>query len=178
MLKRNSLVIGIVVLVIAASTAGIFFFVRQKPTPDAPSLARVSLPDVTLKDLDGHEIRLSDIRGKPAVISLWASWCPLCKDQLKQLETVQRNGVVFIAINRGESAEQVRQVVQELGIGSTTLMLLDNDDMIYQTSGGFAMPETFFVDKSGKVRERQLGLSSVEALQRRVQDLKKLSTDL
>ena len=50
-------------------------------------------------------------------------------------------------------------------------MLLDSDDTLYHAVGGFAMPETLFVDKDGKIQERIRGLAGIEEFRRHVQDL-------
>src|SRR4051794_33096492 len=47
-------------------------------------------PDVTFNDPDGDEISLSDFRGVPVLINLWASWCAPCVKELPTLDKLAR----------------------------------------------------------------------------------------
>lgn len=183
MTRKTTIHIWLLVLVIAGAVAGMFVFRNKSPTINRLPRVSRSVPDAVLKGVDGGGVKLSDFRGKAMVISFWASWCSLCTDELKQLDSVQKSsirgdgGVVFIAINRGESVEQVQKIIQEFGVGASVVILLDNDDGLYQALGGFAMPETLFIDKNGVIQEHRRGSMTTEELRRRMQDLKKLSTD-
>ncbi|MBI3442519.1 MAG: TlpA family protein disulfide reductase [Candidatus Sungbacteria bacterium] len=173
-MSKTYVIIGVFLFIILALGAAPFFLKHKSSVSDTASRASVSLPNTTLKSADGNDVNLSDFRGKPLVINLWASWCPFCKDELLNLAYLQREygeKITVIAINRGESPGQIQKMRQELGIGTSSVMLLDSDDTLYQTLGGFAMPEILFVNKDGMIRQHQRGLISREELRRRVQDL-------
>lgn len=174
MTKWTYTLVGALIFVMAGTATGIFVFKNKTPVVKLLPPVSGSLPDAALKGLDGREIKLSDFRGKPFILNLWASWCPLCIDGLRQLVSVQKEfsgKILFIAINRGESAEQVQKIIQELSIGTSSTMLLDNDDTLYQTLGGFAMPEMLFIDKDGVIKDHQRGPSTLEELRRHAQNL-------
>ncbi|MBI5502365.1 MAG: TlpA family protein disulfide reductase [Deltaproteobacteria bacterium] len=48
-----------------------------------------ALPDATFRDLAGNAVRTADLRGKPAVIAFWATWCTSCKAELDHLKAVR-----------------------------------------------------------------------------------------
>jgi thiol-disulfide isomerase/thioredoxin len=185
MIKRSPVFIGLFLFLILGLGVGGFFLRHKNLTPGAAPQIPLSLPDIALKNVDGRDVRLSDFsaagggsasggRGKPLVIILWASWCSLCKDQLRQYFTVQkefsgRGEIVFLAINRAESAAQVQSIAQELGIASSSSLLLDYNDALYRKLGGFSMPETLFMDQDGVIQERQRGPMVVEELRRHIQ---------
>ncbi|NBX46179.1 MAG: TlpA family protein disulfide reductase [Chloroflexi bacterium] len=76
-------------------------------------------PDFALPSLDGSTIKLSDYRGRPVWINVWASWCPPCRAELPDIaavsreyvtasETAANTGLAIILISIGEEAEVVR----------------------------------------------------------------------
>jgi len=75
----------------------------QSARPADPDLIGKPAPDFTLKDLDGREIALKDLRGKAVLLNFWGSWCPPCREELPQLEALYKalkdKGQVVIGID-------------------------------------------------------------------------------
>jgi peroxiredoxin len=44
--------------------------------------------DFMLRDIEGHQVRLSDFRGKTVLLAFWATWCPPCKEELPMLQKI------------------------------------------------------------------------------------------
>lgn len=72
-------------------------------------------PSAALEDLDGNDVDLLDyVRGKPALIEFWATWCELCEALQPQLDQIQaRHGsdvnVVAVAVGVAQSVRRVRR---------------------------------------------------------------------
>ena len=84
------------------------------PAPHGPVQAGKPAPNFTLTDLDGHQVSLSQLKGKPVLISFWATWCVPCRDELPLIRDEylahRAEGFSVIAINFGdESADTVRK---------------------------------------------------------------------
>lgn len=131
-------------------------------------------PDFTLQDIQGVNVRLSSYQGRPVVINLWATWCPFCLEELADMVTAQKEfseKVIFIAVNRAEPLEKITKYLQEAHLEGSLLFLQDLSDSVYQSLGGFSMPETIFVDRDGMMRDRRRGPMNLEEMRRRVEKI-------
>src|SRR6266853_368981 len=83
------------------------------PAPHGPVQVGKPAPDFTLKDIDGHIVALSALKGKPVLINFWATWCLPCRDELPLIRDAylahRAEGLTIVAIDFGdESAATVR----------------------------------------------------------------------
>jgi len=131
-------------------------------------------PDFALQDYDGKTVRLADFTGKPMVINSWAAWCPFCRKELPDFVTAQKefgDQVVIIAIDRQESLTVAKGFTDEQGTTNDLIFLLDPKDSFYQSIAGFSMPETIFVDSSGKIVFHKRGPMDINEIRERIQQL-------
>jgi cytochrome c biogenesis protein CcmG/thiol:disulfide interchange protein DsbE len=121
-------------------------------------------PDFSLSDYDGSLVSLSDFDNQPLIINSWATWCPFCVKELDDFATVQKafgDDIKIIAINRKESLEKSRSFTDSLGVTDDLIFLMDEEDSFYRSINGFAMPETIFVDRDGKIMFHKRGSMDV-----------------
>ena len=131
-------------------------------------------PDFALKTLSGGVIRLSDYRGKKAVIvNLWASWCPPCKLEMPDLEAAyqqHKTELVVLGVDLQEGVADIRKfLAEELSV--TYPILLDDEGKVAAAYNKFTQPTSLLLDKAGIVRGRKNGAYTPEELQQRVQEL-------
>lgn len=124
-----------------------------------------ALPDFTLPDLAGNSVRLSDFRGRPVVLTFFASWCHPCEEEMPLLEDAwtedpDRFGVV--AVSYDDLERDSHAFVERLGV--TYPALIDVGDQVKDAYGVGAIPQTFFVDADGVLRDRVFGITSRDAL--------------
>lgn len=135
------------------------------------------LPELALRAMDGQEVTLASLAGKPMVINLWATWCPPCRQELPMLVAAQRDEtrVRFIFADQGESAAAVRRFLQSEAL-SPRDVLLDGTSQLasYYRAPGF--PTTVFVAADGRMREIHLGALSAATLQEHLKRLVPPST--
>lgn len=117
--------------------------------------------DFTYPGLDGKDVSLSDFFGKKVVfINIWATWCTECK---KELPTVQKMYEKF----RGDDFEVLAVSIDALGkkavvpfmkeLGLKFPALLDTTGSIQLLYGTTGVPESFIIDKRGKIAYVEIG---------------------
>ena len=122
----------------------------------APELSRV-LPDGTtyqLSSIDGHPIRLADLRGKGVWLNFWASWCPPCQQETPTLRDVadlyRDRGVVLVAVDVQETVAVAQGYAQRYGLRYT--IGGDVAGQVFRTYRVYALPTQFFIGPAGVIR--------------------------
>jgi peroxiredoxin len=110
-------------------------------------------PVFALHDDRGNAVSLDQYRGKIVVMNLWASWCPPCREEMPDLQTVARefakDGVVVVGVNQGESAERAAAFAQSLGIGFP--IWIDDAQRYGRVYAALGLPTTIVINRHGIV---------------------------
>lgn len=116
-------------------------------------------PDFVLPALDGGVQKLSNHRGKPVLVNLWATWCPPCIAELPLLDAIVRDygprGLVVLGVAGDDDDARVRQFVAERS--PAFQVLLDPGGTVGTQYGITGYPETFIVDRDGKLVAKFVG---------------------
>jgi len=103
-------------------------------------------------DTDGT-LDLASLRGKPVVLNFWASWCVPCKGEAKLLESAwqqyRSRGVVFVGVDYHDVASDARTFLEHHGVTYPTVQ--DGSGKIADRYGVSAVPETYFIDRRGRL---------------------------
>jgi thiol-disulfide isomerase/thioredoxin len=127
-------------------------------------------PGFELKVLGGGTVSLAELRGKPVLLTFWATWCPPCRSEFPDIlaihEANQSAGLRVIAINLSdlERMKDVRKYVAEFQLPFP--VLLDERGKTQKRYTLLALPTTVFVDTAGIVRALNPGPVSRQALDR------------
>lgn len=128
------------------------FLVHPEPKP---------LPDLAFQDGSGKPVKLSDWKGRVALVNLWATWCAPCRKEMPDLAKLQTElgsdqfEVVAISVDR-KGAEASSAFLTETGAGNLKLYVEPTTKIVndLQSAG---LPATILIDREGREIGRLLG---------------------
>lgn len=128
----------------------------------------------TLKTFDGEQISLEALRGKVVVVNFWASWCfPACYEEgpvlARAWETFKARDVVMIGIDIQDKDEAAKKFLAQFNY--TFPNAPDPLGRVSVDYGVYGVPETFFIDRTGRVRWKTVGAVTDQVLKERVETL-------
>jgi cytochrome c biogenesis protein CcmG/thiol:disulfide interchange protein DsbE len=105
---------------------------------------------------DGKTISRDNFGGKLLVLNFWASWCPPCVTETPSLEQFAKElgpqGVVVLGISQDRKEDRYRKFIEHFNVTFETAR--DPGADIAASYGTFQIPETYLIDRNGKVVEK------------------------
>jgi len=126
------------------------------------------LVDMQVLDIHNKKISLRDLAKKdaPTILHFWATWCPTCKLEAPNLESLRNScNVVTIAVNSG-SNELLKSFMRERDLGYRVIN--DKNGDLAKRFGVEVFPTTFIYDSNGTLKFSEVGYSTTLGLKARV----------
>ncbi|MBI3636598.1 MAG: TlpA family protein disulfide reductase [Candidatus Rokubacteria bacterium] len=148
------------------------FRVNPRDIP-SPLVGRPA-PAFELTTFEQEPVSLTDLRGRLVVVNFWASWCiPACYEEAPVLErnwrAYRERGVVVIGIDIQDTAAAGQKFVADFGL--TFPNVPDGNGKVSIDYGVYGVPETFFVDRAGRIRLKHVGAVTDEVFRATVDRL-------
>ena len=158
---RNGLLVATAVGVVAFVALMSWALSNRSPVTGLSGVTRVEkpAPGFTLDLMDGGQVVMSQLSGRPVVLNFWASWCTPCRDEAAGLERTWRaykdRRVVFVGIDIQDSEADARFYLEEFDV--TYPNGRDVDGKVTVEYGVVGLPVTFFVNMDGVIERRWVG---------------------
>ena len=154
--------------------AGALLFRALPPREVGRVTLHAAAPDFSLETLEGKRVSLARLEGQVVLVNFWATWCPPCRREMPGFQAVYEDNrdrgfaVVGIAMDVGGPA-LVEAFVRENGIAYPVAMA--DEDVQLSYGGVDALPQSFLVDRRGRVRRMVSGVFSEGTLRKAVDEL-------
>jgi cytochrome c biogenesis protein CcmG, thiol:disulfide interchange protein DsbE len=153
--SRALIPLGIFLALAALLFYGLRLDPRKIPSPlvdkPAPEFALASLKDPS------QTLTRDVLLGKVSLVNVWASWCPSCRQEHRELMHIaSAGGVQVIGFNWKDTRPEALEMLREFG-DPYAQIFYDPDNQAGINWGVYGAPETFVVDGQGFIRHKHVG---------------------
>jgi len=184
----------IVIVVTVAAMIGLTVYadhVTRASTPNNPSMSASdtgggdvkgkAAPDLRLKDVDGKDVALADLKGKVVFVNFWATWCEPCQIEIPWLIDMQAKygpkGFTVVGVAMDEEGKSVVAPFvskEKFDVnGQKTAMSypiwLGTDDAADKFGGVLGYPTSFLISRDGKQVQKFQGLEGYDKLAKAIE---------
>lgn len=116
------------------------------------------LPEFELPSLEdpARNLGTADFKGQPALVNVWATWCPTCRAEHEMLNRLAEQGVRVYGINYKDNGDAARKWLKDLG-NPYRFNVEDPQGSLGINLGVYGAPETFLIDRDGIIRHKYVG---------------------
>ena len=143
----------------------------QGCSPDA-ALANL---DFTLKDMNGAEVKLADLKGKVVLLNFWATWCGPCRLEIPSFVELQEKyadqGFRIIGISVDDPPEALPPFAKRFKINYPLIVGADREDVQKAYGPIFGVPTTFIIDRNGRICVKHVGPVGREQFESEIKSL-------
>lgn len=139
----------------ALLAAGLTLNPREIPSP----LIGKPVPQFTLPPVQGRSLGLAsaDLRGEVSMVNVFASWCVACKEEHPVFMQIRREGLVPLhGLNYKDRPADAAKWLDDLG-DPYTRTGADLDGRVSIDWGVYGVPETFVIDRQGRIAYKHIG---------------------
>jgi thiol-disulfide isomerase/thioredoxin len=185
-MKKNVFVVIVILAVIVvaahyADKATRLAHTKAAGTKDESKDAGAPAPELTLKDLDGKDVSISQFKGKVVLVNFWATWCEPCRFEIPWLiEMQQKYGAKGFTVLGVAMDDEGRKIVapfvekERFDVNGTKSQMnypivIGDEEAADKFGGLFGYPTSVLINRDGKQIKRITGLISYDEISRTVE---------
>jgi thiol-disulfide isomerase/thioredoxin len=134
-----------------------------------------SLPEFSVKDLQGREISSAGLRGKVVLIDFWATWCQPCKKEMpgyqKLVDRYGSQGFAVVGFKFDTMMDTENPVLFAKQIGVRYPLAVAPDELKQKFGGIEGLPTTMLYDRQGILREKVIGFEYTDVIESELKPL-------
>ena len=131
--------------------------------------------DFTLKDMNGTEVKLADLKGKVVLLNFWATWCGPCRLEIPSFVELQEKyadqGFRIIGISVDDPPEALPPFAKRFKINYPLIVGADREDVQKAYGPIFGVPMTFIIGRNGRICMKYVGPASKEQFESTIKSL-------
>ena len=153
-------------LLLALGIGGVWYWQAKRPTP---------APNATFTSINGQTLSLNQLRGKPVLVTFWATDCPSCVEEIPHLIELHQHfaeqGLTIIAVAMPYDPPN-HVVALAASKQLPYFVALDPSGTLSEAFDGVQLtPTTFLIDRNGYIVTQKLGAFDPDALRQRLETL-------
>lgn len=163
--------IPLLVFLVMAVFLGIGLTMNPRDIP-SPLIGK-PVPEFSLPPVKGGTLGLAsaDLRGEVSIVNVFASWCVACREEHPVLMGIKQQGAVPLhGINYKDKPDDARAWLDEMGDPYTRIGA-DIAGKVAIDWGVYGVPETFVIDREGRIAYKQIGAVTPEILRDKIMPL-------
>ncbi|GEQ21802.1 thiol:disulfide interchange protein tlpA [Clostridium butyricum] len=145
----------------------------DEPIEVTPNSIKTKAIDFKLKDLNGNELSLSDLKGKKVFLNFWATWCPPCKAEMPEIEKLYQetkdSDLVIVAVEIGEPLDTVNSFIDSNKYNFR--VLIDPDQTVATKYNITSIPTSYFIDADGNIVYKHVGGMNIDQMKAYIKTL-------
>lgn len=146
---------------------------KENTATDQPSGVDVGFKavDFDLQTINGKTVKLSDYKGQKIMLNFWATWCPPCKAEMPDMQTLHKEKgeeIKIVSVNI-DPDNDVAGFADEYGL--TFPILLDKKEEVMKQYNIISIPTTFFIDENGIIKQKIIGAIPLDKMKEYISDL-------
>jgi peroxiredoxin len=130
--------------------------------------------NLTLQDIGGKSVKLSDYKGKVILLDFWATWCPPCRKEIPGFIELYNNyksrGLVVIGVSMDDADDlaDVKRYAAQIKMNYPVLLGAGREDELKPAFGEIPLPTSFVIARNGRICARHDGLTAKEQVEREI----------
>jgi len=171
MMDKSVLIKSVISLTIFSLFIATFYFLIGEDKTELPSqLIDQPTPNFEVRNLTQDAVvhTQDDFIGKITLLNVWASWCPSCYIEHPYWKNYAKNkDITLVGLNYRDKKEKALKFLREQG-DFFAWNLFDENGRLGIDFGVYGAPETFLIDREGKIRYRHVGIVTPEIYQNKI----------